>query len=182
MARDATITYRPAATAQERQARVAGDFHTSEILEVTVHEDGFRTRAIPADPPIHKVFPDDDGSDDESDDESDGERFVALDGETVCAYVDVEYEPWNRRLTIADIEVDRQYRGRGVGRALMDLAVRRAQEAGATHVWLEVTNVNVPAIRAYRRMGFAVCGLDTTLYRGTGSDGEVAMFMSRTLD
>jgi len=30
-------------------------------------------------------------------------------------------------------------------------------------------------------MGFTWCGLDMSLYRGTGSEGEVALFMSRSL-
>jgi hypothetical protein len=41
--------------------------------------------------------------------------------------------------------------------------------------------VNVPAVRAYRRLGFALCGLDTTFYRGTPAAGEVALFFTRDL-
>ncbi|RSS64686.1 GNAT family N-acetyltransferase, partial [Streptomyces sp. WAC07061] len=66
----------------------------------------------------------------------------------------------------------------GVGRELMERAVGFARERGAGHIWLEVTNVNAPAIHAYRRMGFAFCGLDTALYHGTESEGEHALYMS----
>ncbi len=76
--------------------------------------------------------------------------------------VTVSYSGWNRRLIIEDIAVAPQYRGRGVCRVLMGLAKEFACERGADHLWLEVTNINTPAIHAYRRMGFAFCGLDTT--------------------
>lgn len=60
----------------------------------------------------------------------------------------------------------------------MGLAAQFARERGAGHIWLEVTNINAPAIHAYRRMGFTFCGLDTTLYDGTPSQGEQALYMS----
>ncbi|MGC8488463.1 MAG: hypothetical protein ACP5QO_09645 [Clostridia bacterium] len=48
-------------------------------------------------------------------------------------------------------------------------------------MWLEVSNLNVPAINAYEALGFTVVGLDTSLYRGTRARGEVALFMARDL-
>lgn len=57
--------------------------------------------------------------------------------------------------------------------------LRIAKELGARHVWLEVTHINAPAVRACLRMGFTFCGLDTTLYGGTASTGEQALFLSR---
>ncbi|WP_438289942.1 GNAT family N-acetyltransferase [Streptomyces sp. HUAS TT7] len=159
-----------------------GSFTTSTVFEVSVSQHGFALREIPVDPPLTKVFPDDEPAGDE-DGEHDGDfgsrTFVAVgtDGE-LAGFVAVSYSPWNRRLTIEDIEIAPQHRGRGVGRALMGRAVEFARECGAGHVWLEVTNVNAPAIHAYRRMGFAFCGLDTTLYADTASDGEQALYMS----
>jgi ribosomal protein S18 acetylase RimI-like enzyme len=156
-----------------------GSFTTSTAFEVSVSQHGFALREIPLDPPLTKVFPDDEPDDDEDDEDSGSRTVVALstDGH-LAGFVAVSYSPWNRRLTIKDIEVAPQHRGRGVGRALMGRAVEFARERGAGHVWLEVTNVNGPAIHAYRRMGFAFCGLDTSLYSGTASDGEQALYMS----
>ncbi|MFD9633021.1 GNAT family N-acetyltransferase [Streptomyces violascens] len=156
-----------------------GSFTTSTIFEVFVSQHGFALREIPVDPPLTKVFPDDEPDDDEDDEDSGSRTFVAVgvDG-NLAGFVAVSYSPWNRRLVVEDIEVAPQHRGRGVGRALMGRAVEFARECGAGHVWLEVTNVNAPAIHAYRRMGFAFCGLDTSLYAGTASDGEQALYMS----
>ncbi|WP_203453522.1 GNAT family N-acetyltransferase [Jiangella aurantiaca] len=46
------------------------------------------------------------------------------------------------------------YRGVGVGRALMERAVARCTEAGATRITLEVITSNAAAVRLYERLGF----------------------------
>ncbi|MFJ7205048.1 GNAT family N-acetyltransferase [Streptomyces sp. NPDC098789] len=164
-----------------------GSFTTTSVFRVAVTADGFALREVPVDPPLTKVFPEDDGSGgadgedgEEEDGEEDGDHTVVAVGADggLAGFVTVSYNPWNRRLTIEDIEVAPEHRGRGVGRALMGRARDVARERGAGHVWLEVTNVNAPAVHAYRRMGFAFCGLDTTLYQGTESEGEHALYMS----
>jgi ribosomal protein S18 acetylase RimI-like enzyme len=168
-----------------------GSFTTDTVFRVNVTDDGFSLREITVDPPLTKVFPDDeyDGEDDEYDgedgddgadrDDGDSRTFVAHGAAgDLAGFVAVSYSGWNRRLTIEDIEVAPEHRGRGVGRALMGLAVEFGRERGARHLWLEVTTVNAPAIHAYRRMGFALCGLDIALYDGTPSEGEQALYMS----
>ncbi|MEC4570241.1 GNAT family N-acetyltransferase [Streptomyces virginiae] len=159
---------------------VDGSFTTRTVFEVAVSEDGFALREVPVDPPLVKVFPEHEG-DEEGDEGEDGDglTFVAVSGDGgLAGFAAVSYAAWNRRLTIEDIEVAPEHRGRGIGRALMGQAVDFARERGAGHVWLEVTNVNAPAIHAYRRMGFSLCGLDTALYLGTESEGEQALYMS----
>ncbi|MEU6523493.1 GNAT family N-acetyltransferase [Streptomyces sp. NPDC046924] len=154
-----------------------GSFTTATVFQVTVADAGFALREIAVDPPLTKVFPEDehDGGD------ADSRTFVAYGAAgDLAGFVAVSYSGWNRRLTVEDIEIAPEHRGRGVGRALMGLAVEFARERGARHLWLEVTNINAPAIHAYRRMGFAFCGLDTTLYDGTPSEGEQALYMSMT--
>ncbi|MCX5379824.1 N-acetyltransferase [Streptomyces sp. NBC_00091] len=181
------VEYRTA-RAGDREAMEAldGSFHTGTVFEVTRSEAGFALREVPVDPPLHKVFPpaqDDEGDEDDEDEDEDGgehsRTFVALDAGTLCGFAAVTYAPWNRRLTVEDIEVAPTHRGRGVGRALMELAAGFARERGAAHLWLEVSTVNAPAVHAYRRMGFTLCGLDTALYDGTPAAGEQALFMSR---
>ncbi len=156
---------------------IDNSFTTDSVIEVTASDDGFRLRFVPVEPPLRKVYPDD-----EDDGAEGGETLVALDDGELCGAVTFAYEAWNRRLFIADVRVAPAHRGRGVGRGLVDRALARGRELGARTAWLEVTSVNAPAVRAYRRMGFAVCGLDMSLYAGTSSRGEVALFMSRALD
>ncbi|MEW1633443.1 GNAT family N-acetyltransferase [Streptomyces sp. NPDC093801] len=162
-----------------------GSFRTPTVFEVDRSEGGFALREVPVDPPLHKVFPPGDpeepggsGAEGEGGD-GHARTFVALDGDVLCGFAAVRYAPWNRRLTVEDIEVAPAHRGRGIGRALMDLAAGFARERGAAHLWLEVSSVNAPAVHAYRRMGFTLCGLDTALYDGTPAAGEQALFMSR---
>ncbi|MFA7766550.1 GNAT family N-acetyltransferase [Streptomyces sp. NPDC048723] len=144
---------------------------------------GFLLREVPVDPPVHKVFPPEEHDEQVfgggKDSAADARTFVALDGDLLCGFAAVGYAPWNRRLTIEDIEVSPGHRGRGIGRALMECAERFARERGAEHLWLEVSSVNAPAVHAYRRMGFTFCGLDTALYGGTPAAGEQALYMSR---
>ncbi|MEV7643618.1 GNAT family N-acetyltransferase [Streptomyces rubiginosohelvolus] len=161
-----------------------GSFTTATVFQVETAENGFTLRETAVDPPLTKVFPadeDENVSADEGDQEPQGDpTFLALapDG-SLAGFVSVAYERWNRRLTIEDIEVAPGHRGRGVGRALMSRAEEFARERGAGHIWLEVTNINAPAIHAYRRMGFALCGLDTSLYEFTASAGEYALYLSK---
>ncbi|MFF7090878.1 GNAT family N-acetyltransferase [Streptomyces rubradiris] len=163
-------------------------FTTGTVFQVTATDEGFALREVPVEPPLTKVFPEDEADGDEGDgdgDEGDGDggvdsrTFVAQGASGgLAGFVAVSYSGWNRRLIIEDIKVAPEHRGKGVGRALMGLATDFARERGAGHIWLEVTNINAPAIHAYRRMGFAFCGLDTTLYDGTPSRGEQALYMS----
>ncbi|MET8749043.1 GNAT family N-acetyltransferase [Streptomyces sp. NPDC004667] len=189
-----TLQYRTARPG-DRKAMEAldGSFHTDTVFEVIGSEDGFAVREVPVDPPLHKVFPPDegdadlpdgdgDGDGDSGDGDEDARTFVALDGGVLCGFAAVGYASWNRRLTVEDIEVAPGHRGRGIGRALMDLAAGFARERGAAHLWLEVSSVNTPAVHAYRRMGFTLCGLDTALYDGTPAAGERALFMTRPCD
>ncbi|MGW7091216.1 GNAT family N-acetyltransferase [Streptomyces sp. NPDC054874] len=162
-----------------------GSFTTTTVFRVEIAENGFTLRETPVDQPLTKVFPEDecDGDDDEDDggsEDQDSPTFLALGADgSLAGFVSVSYAPWNRRLTIEDIEVAPEHRGRGAGRMLMARAEEFARERGAGHVWLEVTNINAPAIHAYRRMGFSLCGLDTSLYEFTSSAGEYALYMSK---
>ncbi|MFF8729164.1 GNAT family N-acetyltransferase [Streptomyces sp. NPDC015171] len=175
-----TVVYRPARPADgPAVAALDGSFTTDAVFEVTVTEEGFRLRETPVRPPLRKVFPDEDAEpDEETGDPGRHRTVVAVAGDELCGFVTAAFEPWNARLTVRDIEVAPAWRGKGVGRTLMRHAVDFARERGAGHVWLEVSNVNAPAVRAYLRMGFAFCGLDTSLYDGTASAGEQALFMS----
>ncbi|MGW7430601.1 GNAT family N-acetyltransferase [Streptomyces sp. NPDC054861] len=117
------------------------------------------------------------------DTDDDAHEIVAVDADgTVLGVVAVAVEEWNHRLVIRRITVDPAHRGRGIGGELMRRALAYGRDRGARTAWLEVTSVNVPAVRAYRRMGFRLCGLDTTLYTGTPSEGETALFMAKPLE
>ncbi|MEV5974638.1 GNAT family N-acetyltransferase [Streptomyces sp. NPDC051921] len=202
------IVYRSAAPADREGVEAIDDsFTTDRIYEVVADGGGFALRERDVEPPLLKVFPaedeeDEDGEDEDGEDEDGeegadgadavpggaGERSgrprveVAVSGDAVCGFVEYGVEEWHSRLVVHRIAVAPAHRGRGIGAELMERACAHGRRAGARTAWLEVTNVNAPAVRAYRRMGFELCGLDTTFYRGTASEGETALFMSRELD
>lgn len=147
-------------------------FTTDVVFSVTAEPLGLALIPVPV-PPLTKVFPPDD-------EPLPREGFVAED-DALRGFVSVELARWHARLVLRQITVHPGYRGRGIGRALVELALGWGRERGARTAWLETSSVNVPAVRAYQRMGFALCGLDTTLYRGTPSEGEVALYLAKEL-
>jgi diamine N-acetyltransferase len=55
---------------------------------------------------------------------------------------------------IESLYVLRAFRGRGIGKLLLDTAIDEAKRSGARYVWLGVWERNAPARRFWRRMGF----------------------------
>lgn len=58
-------------------------------------------------------------------------------------------------VNIHDIVVDREHRGRGIGRALLTKVEAVARSRGCCKLTLEVLEGNAPARRAYQSFGFA---------------------------
>jgi len=105
--------------------------------------------------------------------------WVAYDG-GVRGFATVEYELWHKRLILWFLYVDPAWRRRGVGRALLAQVEAHGREVGATHVWLETSNVNVPGVRFYERVGYSLCGADR-LYYGGYMPGETAIYFAKML-
>jgi ribosomal protein S18 acetylase RimI-like enzyme len=60
--------------------------------------------------------------------------------------------------------------------------VAKGRESGLRTLLCETQNTNVPAIRFYRKMGFALEGLDLSHYRNTDyPDGEIMISMKKPL-
>ncbi|MDB5310497.1 MAG: putative acetyltransferase [Gemmataceae bacterium] len=72
---------------------------------------------------------------------------------------------------IQNVGVVSEYRGRGLGRALMLKALAGFAAAGATRAYLEVTARNEPAVRMYRDLGFRCY---KTVYRAVETPEPVA--------
>jgi ribosomal protein S18 acetylase RimI-like enzyme len=107
--------------------------------------------------------------------------WVALDGERVVGFAAVEYEAWHVRLVLWHIYVQPEQRRRGVGRALLAKAEAHGRDVGARRVWVETSNVNVPGIAAYERLGYSLCGADVTLYDSLPYASESALYLSKLL-
>ncbi len=107
--------------------------------------------------------------------------FGVYDGEQLVAVNMAEYHLWNRTFWVWEFHVAENYRGQGIGRELMEFMCGQAYEAGARVVLVETQNTNVPAIRFYRTLGFAIEGIDLSYYDPESLDvgDEIAVFMKR---
>ena len=63
---------------------------------------------------------------------------------------------------IQNVGIVPEHRGRGLGRALVQAALRGFRASGLMHISLEVTAANEPAVQLYQSLGFRVT---KTLYR-----------------
>jgi len=73
--------------------------------------------------------------------------------------------------------VEPSMRRRGVGRALLDETERRSREAGCSTLRLEVSYVNMPALRLYSSLGYRPAYFKPGYYPG----GEPALVMYKAL-
>ncbi len=120
--------------------------------------------------------------------------FVAEDDTGIRGFAGVEYEAWHARLVLWHLYVAPEHRRTGIGRALLDQVEAYGRNCRACRVWLETSNVNVPGIAAYQRLGYALCGVDTTEYDTleyasavsgkqvpSGYEAETAVYMAKRL-
>ncbi len=94
-----------------------------------------------------------------------------IDGE-VRGYLDLIILPWQRTGLIANLAVERDYRRRGVGTALMIEARKWARKQGLRAIQAEVTTKNYPALCFYQKLGFQFCGYNDSYY----ANQDIALF------
>jgi len=101
--------------------------------------------------------------------------FADVDGKPVGQIKMVPW--WNKFTYIEELAVNAEFRGKGVGRALMMRAIEWAKGQGFPGITLETQDNNVPACRLYERCGFELRGFDTHLYKGLNpSTDEIALY------
>ena len=77
---------------------------------------------------------------------------------------------------IQNVGVVPEYRGRGLGRALLLKCLSGYQKLGVPRVYLEVTASNLPAVQLYRSLGFC---LSRTTYRAVEEDPTASAEVSQ---
>lgn len=108
--------------------------------------------------------------------------FGAYDGDQLVGMLIAEKRAWNDSLWVWDFHVDAERRGQGIGRLLMDHAADKAKEAGLRIIICETQNQNSNAIKAYRKLGFRLEGIDISYYTNHDyPDRGIAVFMKRRL-
>ena len=79
---------------------------------------------------------------------------------------------------IANLAVDPEYRGKGVGYALLDALANECRRLGIRVIHLEVRPSNTAALTLYRKFSFEEDGRRRGYYADTGED---ALLMSRNI-
>lgn len=111
-----------------------------------------------------------------------GYSFGAYDTDALVGLLIAGACAWNGSLSVLEFHVAETHRRRGIGKRLMTRAAEQAEHAGLRTIVCETQNTNVPAIDAYRKLGFRVEAIDISLYTNTDyPDGEIAVFMKRRL-
>jgi ribosomal-protein-alanine N-acetyltransferase len=82
---------------------------------------------------------------------------------------------------ILSVAVNGRQRGHGVGRALLDLHLRRLAGMGVRAVFLEVEEGNEPALKLYRGAGFRQVGQRPDYYPQPDAKPAAALVLRRDL-
>lgn len=90
--------------------------------------------------------------------------FVAIVDGIQRGWIEMGYEKWNNRMRVWVFFVERESRRQGIGRLLMDQAVKVASERDARMLVLETQSCDAPAIDFYIKYGFALIGFDSAAY------------------
>ncbi len=105
-------------------------------------------------------FPDDHLEWDQYIDREDKKVFLAYLNDSCIGQIRVVKE-WNRFCYIENIATKREYRGSGVGKALLHQAEEWARERSLIGMSLEAQDDNLDACRFYVKQGFKLGGVDT---------------------
>ena len=103
--------------------------------------------------------------------------YVMMEGDRVIAYVSLLFHGGTHYLRIYSIAVHPDFRGKGLGQALMDQTIRTANECKAAKITLEVKVTNAAAIALYMKNGFIPAGIKPCYYH----DGSDAIYMQRLI-
>jgi len=78
------------------------------------------------------------------------------------------------RWYISNVAVAPDFRGRGVGRSLMEAALDQVRQRGGGWTLLQADEGNVAAMKLYSRLGFSSLGSTAHLYRPSPETGRIA--------
>ncbi len=87
---------------------------------------------------------------------------------------------WNGNAFIDDLTVDRIHRRHGIGKMLMDAAVRWGKEKELNGLSLETQDNNLLACRFYLKYGFKLGGIDTKVYTHPLYKKDIALYFYLT--
>ena len=101
--------------------------------------------------------------------------FADVDGKFVGQIKIVPW--WNQCAYIEDLAVNYDFRGKGIGQALMARTIEWTKEQNFPGIMVETQDNNVPACMLYQKCGFTLSGFDLNAYRNfPASRNEIALY------
>ena len=95
----------------------------------------------------------------------------AYDGD-MCVGLAILQPGFFRYMYLYDLKVNRKYRGRHVGKLLINKAKETAVQNGCQGLYTQGQDNNPGACLFYLNSGFYIGGLDTNVYRHTNQEGK----------
>ena len=118
-------------------------------------------------------FPDEDYDYDEM--KKDSVFLGAYDGGK-CVGLAVMRHAFFKYMYLYDLKVDREHRGLGAARMLIEEAKTLASACGYRGIYTIGQDNNLGACLFYLKCGFRIGGLDTEVYRGTRQEGKADIY------
>ncbi|RLC64981.1 MAG: hypothetical protein DRI48_07245 [Chloroflexi bacterium] len=103
--------------------------------------------------------------------------LVAEEEGSVCGYVALTAQVEHGIAWIGDLVVDRPWRRRGIGTALLQAAAQWGRSRGLTRLLIEVQTKNYPAIQFCRSRGLTFCGYNDHYWPSQ----DIALFFGESL-
>lgn len=95
----------------------------------------------------------------------------------MLGYLTMRPEPIHQIAVVQDILVSQQFRRRGVGTKLLNVARSWAQEHGAKQLMVETQSINYPAIEFLQNRGLQFCGFNDQYFR----NHDIAVFFGQQI-
>ena len=95
----------------------------------------------------------------------------AYDGDKCCGLAILQ-PGFFKYMYLYDLKVSSAYRGRHIGKALIEKAKKLAAENGYRGIYTQGQDNNPGACLFYLHSGFYIGGLDTNVYKGTKQEGK----------
>lgn len=95
----------------------------------------------------------------------------AYDGDT-CIGLAILQHAMMKYLYLYDLKVNRDYRGRQIGKMLIEKSKEVAESLGYIGIYTQGQDNNLGACLFYLKNGFVIGGLDTHIYVGTSQEGK----------
>ncbi len=103
------------------------------------------------------------------------ECFLAIEHQgQVLGFVDLTTQAWQQAGWINHLVVAHEFRGRGLGRGLMNAARAWAQDQKLRVLMVETQPKNYPAIQLYQQLGYKFCGYNDQFY----PNDDIALFFA----